>query len=223
MGSGVTSVYPEPVEAVDSVTWSQSSNSVIQGFAPFSLWPTAGRILVAVKGRGMHWSEGSTSFSAGTGRKSIGWAWDKVRCGPGTSGPTLHRGFRGWWKMPLPMQCWVYTASVEPGWMWGLGKGNTARGPLRRRQGGATLPGESRASWPPAQALPASSQLLGWSQQGWVDEPKGPERGRGRPTGTVMPEERPEHRSSSQGLGGGRRTEPTQAALFSHSFLHEEI
>lgn len=34
--------------------------------------------------------------------------------------------------------------------------------------------------------LPTSSQRLGWSQQGWVDESKAPEQWRERPTGDGM-------------------------------------
>lgn len=74
-------------------TWSQTSNSVIQGFGFFSLWPTAGRILVAGGGRiscsGVGLlpdSEQTQVGSAGVGRKTIGWAWNRVRCRPATVG-----------------------------------------------------------------------------------------------------------------------------------------
>lgn len=117
---------------VGLATWSQTSNSVIQGFGFFSLWPTAGRILVAAGG-GIRCSgvgllpdsEQTQAGSAGVGRRPLAghgigsgvgqlqWADSLQRVGggggDGGGGPCPCTGG----------SVWVCTTSVEAGWMWG--------------------------------------------------------------------------------------------------------
>lgn len=99
--------------------------------------------------------------------------------------------------MTLPMQRTGF-GSIQPQWSQagcgGKAKGTQLEAPLGRRQGGATLPVESRASWPPAQALPAGGRLLRWSSQdGWMN-PKPQSKGGEGPQGLRWEEaeEKPE-------------------------------